>query len=371
MAKKKIVFVMNNFWLGGTEKFLLGLLSKLSSQYEIKIATVLGPGELEPQFRKLPLTITHLSPVIFANRKLPLRLFWLLAAPITFLRLLIFLIKVKPDAVVTSLFQSDVLGIFAARLAGIKKRILIQHDVQKLNPFRWRLKYLLAVQRATGFVAVSAAVKNFLVSYWRVPEKKGVVIGNGIDFTSFAFLKKGDENDIVFGVLGRLEPVKGHRTLLEALILLKEKSNLSPRVILAGGGSLENELKIFASSHSLQNVLFMGSLLDPRKFFELIDVAVFPSLEEGFGMVILESLASMKIILASDIAPFREIIGEEETGAFFRPGDRDALAELIKFILENPAKREEYLRNIKGWLSGPGGKYDLENVAASYKAILD
>ncbi len=362
---------MNNFWIGGTEKFLLGLIAEFCRTNEVHIATVLGGGPLEPEFKKMPVSIFHASPVIFANKRLPLKLFWLLAAPVTLIRLLIFLLKVKPDAVISSLYQSDILGMSAAHLSGVKKRILVQHDIQKFGFLRKYFKSLFALHRATSIIAVSDSVRGFLVSYWRVPVEKITVIPDAINFENFASaVKPLDKKNITFGIIGRLEPVKGHRCFLEALAILKEKYKIEPKVIVAGGGPIEKDLKVYREANSLNKVEFWGPVLDAREFFRQVDVAVFPSLEEGFGLVVLEALAAKKLVVASAIGSFREIIQPGSNGILFPVDDREALAAVLKSLLDEPDRIEKYKTNLALWFEQVGYKYDLGRAKDQYEKLF-
>ena len=370
MAKKKIVFVMNNFWLGGTEQLLLGLMAALSIDYQVAAVTVLGAGPLESEFKKIPVSIYHASPVFFVSKKFIVKLLWVIAAPVTFIRLVIFLRKVKPDVVVTSLYQADVLGIFAAWLVRIPKRILVQHDIQWLGFFRKYLKWLLALRLATHIVAVSAVVKNFLALPLRVPENKITIIYNGINVAKFEKAAKPlIKQDIVFGIVGRLEPVKGHKLFLQALKIL-QKENLAPKVIFAGDGTQKKDLEQYIQSNSLRNVEFVGPVTDVSGVLKLIDILVVPSAEEGFGLVLLEGLVSRKIIIASDIEACRELLAPGETGILFENKNTEQLAGAMRAFILEPTLAKSYHRNIEKWIHETGPKYDIKNLATKYQKLF-
>src|SRR3989338_8934108 len=169
MAKKKIIFVMNNFWVGGVERLLSDLTKTLSATHDVQVVTVLGSGLMESEFC---VPVHHTSPVVFADKKLYFKFFWLMAAPVTFIRLVIFFNKVKPDIVITSIYQADVLGVLGAYICGVKKRVVIQHDVQKFGFFRKKFKFLFSLNLATDIIAVSNTVGDFLASYWHIPPSK-------------------------------------------------------------------------------------------------------------------------------------------------------------------------------------------------------
>lgn len=371
MKKKKIVFVMNNFWIGGAERLLLDLVAVLCLTYQVEIVTVLGPGPLKPEFDRLSVGVSHMSPMIFANKKLPFKLFWILAAPITLLRLVIFLFKVKPDVVITSLYQSDILGIMGAYFCGVKKRIVIQHDVQTFGFLRKYFKIFCALRLTTNVVAISGAVEDFLVSYFKVPKQKIVFIQNGIDIEKFKnAIKPLNEKEIVFGIISRLEPVKGHIYLLKALKILKDSYKLEPKVMIAGDGSLRKYLAEYVKVNLLKKVEFLGSVADVSQFLKSIDISVVPSIEEGFGLVVLEGLASRKTVLVSDIKAFQELIQSGKNGVLFKMGNAEDLAHELKKLIDQPSLVASYIKNIDLWMSQTGFKYDIRYIASEYRKII-
>lgn len=361
---------MNNFWIGGTERLLFDLVTTLSVTHKVGIVTVLGSGPLESEFRKIPVQTYHASPMFFTYKTRWSKIFWLITSPVTFIRLVIFMIKVKPDVILTSLYHADVLGIFAAWLTGVPKRILIQHDVQKFSFPRKYLRFWLALNLTTYVVAISHTVREFLAIYWHIPQNKMTVIHNGVNINKFenAF-KPSNEKEIVFGVIGRLESVKGHRFFLQALKILKQEG-LEPKVILAGDGTLRKDLEEYAKKNLLQRVEFMGAVTDTSQFFKLIDILIVPSLEEGFGLVVLEGLAARKTIIASDIGAFRELIIHGKTGVLFKNKDAGDLADILKQFILQPRLIEEYCQNIEIWMREIGHKYDIKSSAAEYEKLF-
>jgi len=114
MQKKKLVFIWNNFLIGGTERMLLDVLKNLDrNNFDINIITILGSGPMEEDFRDLGCSIFFAG-----SKKYPpsffLKLIWILCIPFILLRLIVFLRKINPDTIITSLYQSDILGYLAS-----------------------------------------------------------------------------------------------------------------------------------------------------------------------------------------------------------------------------------------------------------------
>lgn len=364
---KKITFVLNNFLIGGVERFLLELLRHLDREkFDIKIVAILGLGPLENRFRNLGLPVFILGPKKYPRFDL-IKFFWFLPV---FVRLTIFLRKTKPDVVITSLYQSDILGIFSAWLAGIKKRLFIQHDIWSLGRIFKRLKKLFAVNLSTQMVANSYATRDFLISYWSAPEDKITVIYNGLDISKWERAIKGYSDEIVLGVVGRLVPVKGHIFLLQALKLLKESHNLSPKTLFIGDGSLRQQLEEFIKKNDLNNAQITGTALDVVEKLKLIDVLVMPSLSEGFGLVALEGLFSHKIVLASDLPAIREFIFDKKNGLLFKPGDSQRLANILYQLLSGPVSYQDIKRTTEEWVEKERDHFDIRNIALQYEKLF-
>lgn len=366
---------MNSFTIGGTERLLLGIISYFNKkEYDVKIITLLDSGSFEADFKKLeiPIYTTSTSFAGFLYRKLPFRLYLLLIAPVTFIRITFFLLKSKPDIVVSSLFRSDVLGMISAKITGVKKRILIQHEITRFGKFKKFIEKMFALRFSTSIISVSETVKDFLIEYFDVKKEKITTIYNGIDYSKF---EKGmkvtfDINNPIIGIVGRLEEIKGHIYALEAFKILKEQHNLDPVVLLAGDGSLKNNLKKYVTKNNLSNIKFLGSIDNVPKFLSKIDILIIPSIEEGFGLVVLEGMVSGKAIIASDILVMRELIKNGETGLLFKSQNSESLAEILLTVLKNKELCKKLQGNAISFAQQNKKLFDIQEVSKNYQNLL-
>ena len=143
--------------------------------------------------------------------------------------------------------------------------------------------------------------------------KNFIVVANGIDAEKFAYNPQvraakrkelGVENNFVIGHVGRFSTEKNHSFLLE---LFSEVANQDPsaRLVLAGGGALENSIKNRVISLNLQDkVIFLGVRTDVPELLQTFDVFVLPSLHEGFPVVGIEAQAAgLPCLFADTITP--------------------------------------------------------------------
>ena len=107
--------------------------------------------------------------------------------------------------------------------------------------------------------------------------------------------------------------------------------NMSIRII--GDGPESAFLKEFVSSNSLNEIVtFYGYQKNFNPFYEWADFLIFPSIQEGFGQVILESIArKVPVICYKDVdAPFKEIIDDQITGVLVNHSDKDSITLKLK-----------------------------------------
>jgi glycosyltransferase involved in cell wall biosynthesis len=142
---------------------------------------------------------------------------------------------------------------------------------------------------------------------------------------------------ITFVSAARFHHQKDHPTLLKAFAQASQHhSNI--RLILLGDGSLETEMQELANYLNISDiVLFAGTVTNPRAYFLLCRAVILASHYEGFGMVLVEAVASGVTFIASDcpVGP-REISEVLKCGTLVPPNDVDALAKAIINHVETP-----------------------------------
>ncbi|MFH0912646.1 MAG: glycosyltransferase family 4 protein [Patescibacteria group bacterium] len=370
---KKVIFVINNFAIGGVEKLLLDIISRLDKQkFTISIVTVFGSGPLESSFRQLKVPIYFVAGKFpFHHKRLPYKIYWLVIAPIILARLVWWFWHHRPAVVVTSLYQSDVLGMLASRLAGVHERVLIHHDTYPVGRSKAWLKRKIGVGLATRIVAVSQTVKDFVINYFGASADHVIIIPNGINTNRFSNGDKSpDYSNLVLGMLGRLESVKGPMVFLQALQILQIKFGLTPPSHLGGEGSLRSELINYATQAQLYNLTLDGEIRDVPDWLRKIDILVVPSIREGFGLVVLEGLIAKKIVVASDLLALHDLISDYDNGLLFKVGDAASLAEIIVNLLSNRELFAQIKSGVCRWRREKRHIFDIANVATAYDALL-
>ncbi|OGY56970.1 MAG: hypothetical protein A2Y84_00625 [Candidatus Colwellbacteria bacterium RBG_13_48_8] len=370
LRKKKLLLVLNNFQVGGVERLMLDILSRLDrDKFGVEIATVVGTGPLEGEFRKLGFPIHLTGPSFDQGKRLFSKVRWVILTPLTLWKLIGIMRRIKVDLVLTCPYQADLLGILAAKMAGVEKRILVQTDVAKLSPVRRFLKKWLSIVLSTKIIAISAAVKDYIVNTWMAPAGKIEVIYPGIDFEKFRAKRKPGRISTI-GIVGRLEEIRGPDIFAKAAIELKTEYLMEPDILFVGDGSMRGSLEELVDSQ-LSKAQFVGSVLNVREWLSKIDLLVVPSRSEGFGLILVEGLLSKCLMVASDIPVFREIINDKnKSNLLFPVGDYKILAKLLAEILKDPQKQNVLRGEIDEWIKKESHRFDIEKMAKSYEALL-
>lgn len=151
---------------------------------------------------------------------------------------------------------------------------------------------------------------------------------------------------VVIGTMGRFEPIKGFCDLLDALSLLKRRG-VSFRAVIGGKNNAAydaEEKRIFQKVKDLgleDDVTFCGWVSDKTAFFKGIDVFVLPSLEESFGVVLLEAALFKKPIVCSDADGPKEVWANTDAALVFEKGNVKMLTGKLQEMIEKPAFAQE------------------------------
>ncbi len=228
-------------------------------------------------------------------------------------------------------------------------RVLVVTRRMDYRPNRWFAPYLY--NRAVDAVAaISNQVAATLIEAGVEPGHV-TIVPSGVDAARFrpaTAAERADARarlaiaagDLAVGSVGMLEERKGHRYLLEAIAMRKREG--SPPIIcaMAGDGSLAGELKARAAELGISAQLrWLGMMPEPRAVLDALDVFVFPSLNEGLGVAMLEAMACGLAVVASRVGGVIDVIEENRSGILAPPADAAAIAGAIARLTDEPARR--------------------------------
>jgi glycosyltransferase involved in cell wall biosynthesis len=259
-------------------------------------------------------------------------------------------------------FLGGELAALAARLTRTPLVITYHNDVLLTGAKAWLEKFLrwtvgrYALRSAASLLFTSrdyGQASNIMPLLHRQEDRIGT-LPNGVDTSRFSpgqapvalyercKVNPGDHPALLVAALDRAHYFKGVEVFLKALKMLP------PYVkgIIIGDGELRASYETTARALGLaERVYFAGRVLDEDllDYYRLADVTVLPSLTmgEAFGLVLLESMACGRPVIASNLPGVRTVVSEGHDGFLIQPGDITGLAAKLGFLLEDSKLREE------------------------------
>jgi glycosyltransferase involved in cell wall biosynthesis len=196
-----------------------------------------------------------------------------------------------------------------------------------------------------------------------VQQERIRVAPHGIDVSLFD-PKKTARDSVRIVWFGRIERSKGLIVLLKAFQLLEKEPQ---KVELVIGGKIWDvdcyrELARYRSAMNLNNISFSGFVADLPSFLQKADIFALPSLQETFGIVNLEAMASGLPIVASSVGGVPEVVADNETGFLVPPGDPVKLAEKLRLLITDRELRRDMGRRGRQRVES---LYSIDKMAAS------
>ena len=337
-SNMKVLHLINTLSVGGAELHLLTLCRHLKTQgVDAVIAYLKGGGDGSGWLREECERQGIRSIGLLADRRYEWRVLgripWLLRAE-------------QPDILHTHLPRADFAGAaghcFNARIPWICS----VHDIYSRSwSGSWTLPLFDRIwRRADAVIAISYAVKDWLVQERRVPADKVTVIHYGIEPERFAAPQPFPDEQalphrqVVVGTIGRLEPRKGHEYLIRAMPdVLSQVPQATLRIAGHDPWDYGQVLRAFIAELGVEGqVRLVGFESDVPAFLHGIEVFTLASRSEGFGQVVIEAMAAGKPVVAGRIAPFTEIVVDGGTGLLVEPENPKAFAEAIVWLLTHP-----------------------------------
>ena len=182
-----------------------------------------------------------------------------------------------------------------------------------------------------------------------------------------------EKNEFLIGLFGRISPYKGQRFLIEALNMAKTH-NLPFKAIIVGHAMNENylqELKKEVNLLSLENhIIFTGFVTNPKELMQACDVVVLTTVEETFGLVLIEAMSVGIPVIGSNRGGVPEIIEDQYNGLLFESQNSDDLFYKLKELYDDPEKHLHFGENAKkSALNKFSKQKHIEQLVQFYKSL--
>jgi glycosyltransferase involved in cell wall biosynthesis len=358
--------------LTGAPRHLLTLLTDIN-RHKFVVSVVCPPGPLVSEIKKLKFPVFQVPmsgradlSAIDAVKKL--------------------LKKYDPDIVHTHGQRAGLIGRMAAKDLPIKK-IHTEHtytqDFRLSNPLvHWgHLNAMKVLDRWTDkVVAVSNAVKKFMVEAQLTKPNKVVMIYNGInpksvkvsdaEISSFREKFNLTKSDIVIGTVGSFNPAKDTSTLIHAFDKIASKWPKA-KLVLIGSGPLKNDLVKLTKKLGLESkVVFAGSIENILPAMKTFSLFVLPSLSEAFGITLLEAMKAEVPIVASKVGGIPEIITNKLNGILVEPKQPKKLAAAILNLINDKRLQRKLVGNYPATLKKFSADSMVKQIEVVYSQML-
>jgi len=274
-------------------------------------------------------------------------------------RLCSFLKREQIDIMQTFFPDANLLGVLAAKLAGVKNIVSSRRDLG----FWYNKKELGRLKKINRFVnrflVNSEAVKEILFQVEKVPKSKIDIIYNGIRLADFAEkdatyirdlkaqLSIPRENIVIGCIANFNRKVKRVDIFIEAAAIIGKDLNRVSFLVI-GDGYLKDELRALAKARNIENkIIFTGRRNDVAALLPVIDIGVLTSDSEGFSNILLEYMAASIPVVATAVGGNKELITHNRDGLLIPPQDSGAVAEAVLALVKNPALRRGFAEKAK------------------------
>jgi glycosyltransferase involved in cell wall biosynthesis len=334
----KVLHVITGLDAGGAELQLAMLLRH--TRHQSDVVTLYNPGPVADQIRAQGTSVRDIG--MRSNTELP-----------ALLRLRRIIAEGRYDVVHAHLYRAQLYARPAARLAGTPVVVTTEHSIGETHIERRKMTagvralYLASELFSDATIAVSDIVKDRLVR-WGVRPSKITVVPNGVDTNQLGFDPAARDRvrerfgiapgTYVIGALGRLDPNKRVDLTMEAAApMLGERC----KVLVIGRGEDQARLEAAAARLAVtEHVIFGGYQADTAAMMSAFDLYVAASVQETFGLSVLEALASGLPVLYT-ACPALDGIQTERLSARHVTGAVDALRDEIRKEIEaGPRPRE-------------------------------
>ena len=254
---------------------------------------------------------------------------------------------------------------------------------QKITPGTFRGKLVafvrdmvlmpMCLRRATSIITISHATEEDIIKYYQIPREKITVIYVGFqDLSPYKNKAPAVEDRIkpYFFFTGRVKPRKNVHAIVSAFIRFKKRTHADCKLVIAGkaGGDYYELMLTELTKNGLQNDVFFVGYVSPESLcsYYLHALAfVFPSLNEGFGMPVVEAMNLGTPVITSTISSLPEAAGD--AGLLVDPHDTEDISRAMEKIFFDPDLRVKLIE--KGYEQAK--KFSWEKTAHEYLSVIE
>ncbi|MHA7881219.1 MAG: glycosyltransferase [Saccharospirillum sp.] len=257
----------------------------------------------------------------------------------------------KIDIIHTHGYKSDILGVWAARRAGIHS-ICTPHGFENADDFKLKTYLWLGGKAFKYFdwvCPLSPDIKRALIETYGVKSEKLYLINNGVDLSEVELAvkqapAKTESETFTIGYIGQLISRKNLSALLEAFARFYQQQPQA-RLVLIGDGDERNRLEQLSRQLGINAVTeFLGFRDDRLAYLPQFDTFALTSSLEGIPRCLMEAMAAHICVTAFDIPGVDVLIKHDKTGLLAPFNNTQALADIWTTLANNAERKYELAR---------------------------
>ena len=316
----QITHVITTINRGGAENHLASLVfEQIKQGLQVAVVYLKGDGYWANSLREQGVRVESLDLKYYGHIS-PLK------------RLTCFINQLKPDVIHAHMPPAELYARLAILLSTTKASFIIsKHNdeafykgIGQVQLGRWVAK------PAHTIIAISDSVNKYMQDNLGVSKSKIKTIYYGIDLAPYEKVSESEtikirsewgvvSDTLLIGTVARLVPQKALHILIAAYAKYKTKATKKSRLVIVGRGPLEDTLKKLAKDLGVDDdIVWAGFREDIPQVMKSFDVFALTSSYEGFGLVLLEAMASSKAVIASNVSAIPEIV-KDNTGILCAP----------------------------------------------------
>lgn len=267
----------------------------------------------------------------------------------SFSKLYAYLKREKIDAIVTGLFDANLLGRLAAILARVPVILSYEHNIYE-DKKKWQILSDQFLALFTKKILVgSTEVLEFTSKQEHLPKSKFKINFNSIPL-KFGEVKKSrnevllkyglPENYLYIVTAGSLTVQKGHTYLIDAAHQIKMEGVTGFKVLIFGNGSLKEKLSDQIKELGLVEEVKLMGFAPTEDIMALGDIFTLPSLWEGLSIALLEAMDAKCPIVATKVSGTNEVIVDGESGLLVDSRDAHQLSEAFQRLISDTVLKQ-------------------------------
>jgi len=369
MKKIKILHLLHKLSCGGMENGVVNLVNKMEyGKFSNVICSLTTSDEYQKRIISERRKIYNLNKKEGNDFSIPFKIAEIIK-------------KEDIDIVHSRGWGTYVEGIVAAKLLCRKIKFIFSFhgktvgELQHIPERRLRAQKMMSVFTDI-ILTLSDQMARDYASMVNVAREKIGFIYNGVDTDIFTSDKSGQnklkrefnigKEAFVIGFVGRVDPVKDLKTLLDAAYLVKQNMK-NIKIVIAGEGSEKKALEDYAVKKGIGNhVIFTGQRNDIPDLLNMMEIYVQPSLYEGMSNTIMEAMACRCAIIATNAGGNPELIEHDKDGILFKPGNAKDLSSYIIRLHNDPLKRNSLAERA---YEKAKEQFSLESMVRNYENL--